>query len=89
MSGEMEKAPAAPAKPASAPERAFPLLPIAFLVMFTLKLAGIGVAAQMSWWWVTLPLWLPVAGMALFFAGLAAVVGVFMLAALVVSLVQE
>lgn len=33
----------------------------AFLVFLTLKLAEIGVVANWSWWWVTAPLWMPLA----------------------------
>jgi hypothetical protein len=32
-----------------------------FLVFLILKLAGIGVVATWSWWWVTSPLWIPFA----------------------------
>jgi fatty acid desaturase len=32
---------------------------ILFLIFLTLKLAGIGVVATWSWWWVTSPLWIP------------------------------
>lgn len=32
---------------------------ILFLIFLTLKLAGIGVVAAWSWWWVTAPLWIP------------------------------
>lgn len=32
-----------------------------FLVFLYLKLAGIGVVATWSWWWVTSPLWIPLA----------------------------
>ena len=32
---------------------------ILFLIFLTLKLAGIGVVATWSWWWVTAPLWIP------------------------------
>ena len=32
---------------------------ILFLIFLTLKLAGLGVVADWSWWWVTAPLWLP------------------------------
>ncbi|WP_253191678.1 transmembrane Fragile-X-F family protein [Burkholderia cenocepacia] len=33
------------------------LLPGMFLIFLALKLAGIGVVAAWSWWWVTAPLW--------------------------------
>lgn len=36
------------------------ILGIIFLIMFTLKLAGVGVMATASWWLVTSPLWMPV-----------------------------
>jgi fatty acid desaturase len=32
---------------------------ILFLIFLTLKLAGLGVVATWSWWWVTAPLWIP------------------------------
>ena len=32
-----------------------------FIVFLTLKLAEIGVVATWSWWWITSPLWIPVA----------------------------
>jgi len=28
-----------------------------FIVMFTLKLAEVGAMKDLSWWWVTAPLW--------------------------------
>ncbi len=31
------------------------------LVFITLKLAGIGVVASWSWWWVLSPIWIPFA----------------------------
>lgn len=34
---------------------------IIFLIFLTLKLAGWGVVATWSWWWVTCPLWIPLA----------------------------
>lgn len=33
---------------------------LVFLVFLALKLAGIGVVATWSWWWITSPLWIPV-----------------------------
>ena len=32
---------------------------ILFLIFLTLKLAGLGVVATWSWWWVFSPLWIP------------------------------
>lgn len=32
---------------------------VLFVVFLVLKLLGITVVAQWSWWWVTAPLWLP------------------------------
>ena len=32
---------------------------VVFLIFLVLKLAGIGVVATWSWWWVTSPLWIP------------------------------
>lgn len=34
---------------------------ILFLIFLTLKLAEVGPVAQWSWWWVTSPLWIPLA----------------------------
>lgn len=44
---------------------------ILFVVFLTLKLAGVGAVAAWSWWWVTAPLWGPLA----LFIPLIAVVG--------------
>lgn len=37
----------------------FPFLTTLGLIFVTLKLAGIGVVATWSWWWVLSPFWLP------------------------------
>ena len=34
---------------------------VLFLIFLTLKLAEIGQVATWSWWWVTSPLWIPLA----------------------------
>ena len=34
---------------------------VLFLIFLTLKLAEIGPVANWSWWWVTSPLWIPLA----------------------------
>lgn len=39
----------------------FPFFGILALIFITLKLAGIGVVANWSWWWVLSPLWIPTA----------------------------
>lgn len=36
----------------------FPILQIMFLIFLTLKLTGV---IAWSWWWVTAPLWMPLA----------------------------
>lgn len=36
---------------------------ILFLIFLTLKLAEIGPVKDWSWWWVTAPLWIPVAAL--------------------------
>ena len=41
---------------------------IVFIVFLVLKLAGIGMVAAWSWWWVTSPLWLYFGVVALFLA---------------------
>lgn len=40
--------------------RSFPILSILGLIFITLKLAGIGVVATWSWWWVLSPFWIPI-----------------------------
>ena len=34
---------------------------ILFLIFLTLKLAEVGPVAKWSWWWVTSPIWIPLA----------------------------
>jgi hypothetical protein len=34
---------------------------ILFLVFFVMKLANVGDVGNWSWWWVTAPLWIPLA----------------------------
>lgn len=46
-----------------------------FLVFLTLKLAEIGKVANWSWWWVTSPLWIPIA----IVIGILIIVGIFAL----------
>ena len=51
---------------------------LVFVVLLALKLAGIGVVAGWSWWWVTAPLWLPAAcllAIAVFCIGMATLNG--------------
>lgn len=31
-----------------------------FIIMFIMKVLGIGAVANWSWWWITAPLWGPV-----------------------------
>lgn len=50
----------------------FPLLGILGLIFVTLKLAGIGVVATWSWFWVLSPFWIPLT----FVLGLFLVAGV-------------
>jgi hypothetical protein len=38
---------------------------IIFLIFLTLKLAEIGPGQYWSWWWITAPLWIPFAMVAL------------------------
>ena len=38
-----------------------PFLPLLTLLFIGLKLGEVGVVAGWSWWWVTSPLWIPVA----------------------------
>lgn len=46
----------------------FPLMGILGLIFVTLKLAGIGVVATWSWFWVLSPFWIPFAIIASIFA---------------------
>jgi len=34
---------------------------VLFLIFLTMKLTGVGLVATWSWWWVTSPLWIPIA----------------------------
>jgi len=43
------------------------------LIFLTLKLAGLGVVATWSWWWVCSPLWISLA-ITLFIIGVASVI---------------
>ena len=54
----------------------FPILGILGLIFVTLKLAGIGVVATWSWWWVLSPFWIP----------LTLVLGLFLVAGVLVGL---
>lgn len=45
---------------------------VLFLIFLTLKLAEVGPVANWSWWWVTSPLWIPLALVLL----IAAIIGV-------------
>ena len=40
---------------------------ILFLIFLTLKLAGIGVVATWSWWWVFSPILIPIAALLIIF----------------------
>lgn len=42
---------------------------VLFLIFLVLKLAGIGVVATWSWWWVFSPLWIPIAFILLLLIG--------------------
>lgn len=49
---------------------------ILFIIFFVLKLAEIGTVATWSWWWVTAPLWIPLAfGVSIFL--ILFIVGIF------------
>jgi hypothetical protein len=49
---------------------------VIFLIFLIFKLAGVGVIATWSWWWVTLPLWwwIPVLLIILIIASLITVI---------------
>jgi hypothetical protein len=40
---------------------------ILFLIFLTLKLAGIGVVATWSWWWIFSPILIPIAALLVIF----------------------
>jgi len=52
---------------------------ILFLIFLTLKLAGIGQVANWSWWWITSPLWIP----------LALVIAISLIAILIVLIIKS
>lgn len=45
---------------------------LVFIIFLFLKLAGIGMVAEWSWWWVTCPIWIGVAVSAFFIFFVAA-----------------
>lgn len=49
---------------------------ILFLIFLTLKLANLGMVANWSWWWVTSPLWLPVAAVLVILLAAAIVIAI-------------
>lgn len=49
---------------------------LVFVVFLVMKLAHIGDVANWSWWWVTAPLWIPWALIALLILGIIAFFGV-------------
>lgn len=53
-----------------------------FIVFLVLKLGGWGAVANWSWWWVTAPLWIPLAFVAVIF-------GILFVLAVVVTLVKK
>jgi hypothetical protein len=55
---------------------------ILFIVLLVLKLAEIGAVKDWSWWWVTSPLWIP---LALFGAVAAMIIAFGVIAALIVG----
>lgn len=64
----------------SVPKNSFGVLSLLFLIFLTLKLVEIGQVASWSWWWVTSPIWAPLAiviaivAVALLGAGIAGVI---------------
>jgi hypothetical protein len=53
---------------------------VLFLIFLTMKLTGVGLVATWSWWWVTSPLWIPIAlvlGIAVIALILAGIVQLF------------
>ena len=42
-------------------EQGIGLCGLFFIVLFILKVCGVGVVADWSWWWITAPLWGPIA----------------------------
>lgn len=43
-----------------------------FLLFLGLKLSEVGVVAAWSWWWVTAPIWMPLALLAILFIAFVA-----------------
>ena len=39
----------------------FPWCMVLFIAFLVMKLAQVGLVADWSWWWVTAPLWMPMA----------------------------
>jgi hypothetical protein len=59
------------------------LLEFVFLIFLVLKLTGVGAVASWSWWWVTAPLWLPLAA---YLAFLGCLVSLGLLAVILASI---
>ncbi len=55
------------------------LFGMTFIVFLVLKLAEIGVVATWSWWWVTAPLWIPLAFILVVVAAIFAFAGILYL----------
>ena len=53
-----------------------------FIVFLVMKLAEIGQVAHWSWWWVTSPLWIPI-------ALILGVMGIIALVAIIASLLSK
>ena len=53
-----------------------------FIVFLVMKLAEIGQVANWSWWWVTSPLWIPI-------ALILGVMGIIALVAIIASLLSK
>lgn len=56
--------------------RGFGLGTIVFAIFLTLKLAEVGQVAHWSWWWVTSPLWIPLAAVLAFLLVCVVIAGI-------------
>jgi len=66
-------------------QRSFPILGLAFLAMLIMKLANVGTAGTLSWWWVTAPLWAP---LSIFLGIMAVILVIFLFIAMLMGVVE-
>lgn len=54
----------------------------AWVVVIILKIAGLSALASFSWWWILIPIWIPIAGLIVLIAGVL----IYLFAALLIGI---